>query len=149
MGCRSHMKGSSLIEVLITMLVIAIGIMGLGAMQLRTMANNQWQLQQSTASLLSYQIFERMRTNRGPATTGAYNRVGAGAGSCPTAASGNIQARNDVAAWLESLQAQLGEEACGSITCNNEGTCQVDITWDDEASAGDQMPTSISATGAI
>lgn len=143
-------RGSSLIEVLITILVITIGVMGLGAMQLRTMASNQWQIQHSTAKLLSYQIFERMRANRTAAVSGAYNRaLPTGSGSCASASSGNILASNDLTAWLDSVQTQLGDEGCAGVICDLDGVCQVRITWVDDVANTLDMPTQIDSSGAI
>jgi len=147
---RSLQSGSLLIEILITILVVTIGVMGVGAMQLRTLGDNHWQLQKSTATLLSYQIFESMRANRSAAVAGAYERSLPGAGAiCPAANSGNILAQNDISYWLNSMKAYLGDEACGAIDCQSSGYCKVTIVWSDDLADTVGVGTSVTSTGAI
>lgn len=142
-------KGSSLLEILVTILIITIAIMGLGAMQLRTVANNQWQLQQSTAKILSYQIFERMRANRSAAISGAYDRTMPDPENCPAAISGNLLARNDLINWLANIEARLGGEGCAAVTCSVNGRCEVNIRWYDDLADTLDLPTQVTSSGAI
>lgn len=149
-AAHKHQVGSSFIEILITILIVTIGMMGLGAMQLRAMGNNQWQLQQSTATLLSYQMFERMRANRSAAVGGAYQRTLPASGNdCATVSTGNILAGNDLNAWFAEMQAHLGDGACGSIDCALDGICEIEIVWTDDLADTVGLQTRVKSDGAI
>jgi type IV pilus assembly protein PilV len=60
-GCR---QGFSLIEVLVALLILAIGLLGLAGLQARGVATNYSALQRSQATLYAQDIVERMRANR-------------------------------------------------------------------------------------
>jgi len=60
-----HDKGFSLIEVLIALLVLAIGLLGLAALQAQALRYNHDAYVRTQATNLAYDIIERMRTNRG------------------------------------------------------------------------------------
>ncbi len=60
-----HSRGTSLIEVLVTVVVFAIGLLGIAGIQVQSKRSNFEAIQRSTASLLAHDIVERMRTNAG------------------------------------------------------------------------------------
>lgn len=62
---RQSQKGVSLIEILITMMILSIGLLGLAAMQVQGAQYNHSAYLRSQASFLSYDMFDRMRANRG------------------------------------------------------------------------------------
>ena len=55
--------GAGLIEVLIAVLVLAVGLLGFAAMQTQAMRSNYETLQRTRASLLAEEILDRMRAN--------------------------------------------------------------------------------------
>lgn len=56
-------RGFTLIEVLITMVVIALGLLGLAGLQATNLKNNQSAYFRSQATQLAYDIADRMRVN--------------------------------------------------------------------------------------
>jgi len=65
-------QGFTLIEVLITFLIVAIGLLGLGALQVNTM-NDQFEAnQRAYATWLVDDMASRIRSNSAEALTGAY-----------------------------------------------------------------------------
>lgn len=67
---RTHAKparqtGFSMIEVLITVFVVAIGMLGIAALQFMSKRSNFEAVQRTTATLLANDIIERMRANPG------------------------------------------------------------------------------------
>ena len=58
---RSH--GFSMIEVLVTLLVLSIGLLGLAAMQVRSIKNTHSAYLRSQATYLAYDMLDRMRAN--------------------------------------------------------------------------------------
>ena len=60
-GCR----GLSLIEVLVTLIILAIGLLGLAALQMNSLRQNTAAYERSVASMLAYEIIDRMHANFG------------------------------------------------------------------------------------
>lgn len=63
-------RGFSLLEVLIALLVFSVGLLGIGGLQLLSKQTNFEAIQRTTASMLVYDIIERMRAN--PRALGDY-----------------------------------------------------------------------------
>lgn len=61
--CIGNTKGFSLIELLIAMVILAIGLIGMASLMLTSMQSNQSAAQRSAAIVLSYDLVERMRSN--------------------------------------------------------------------------------------
>ncbi len=61
---RDQQKGFSLLEVLIGIVVVSIGLLTVAALQVVTKKANYEAVQRTTASLLGYDLAERMRANR-------------------------------------------------------------------------------------
>jgi type IV pilus assembly protein PilV len=60
---RLNHRGFTLIEVLVTLLIVAIGLLGLAGMQFKGLRNNIGSESRSQAALLANDIIERMRAN--------------------------------------------------------------------------------------
>lgn len=72
-AARERSSGFSLIEVLIALLLICIGVLGMVAMQGRTVQYTQDSVQRSTAAMLANEILETMRSNRDQVYTASGN----------------------------------------------------------------------------
>lgn len=120
-------QGSSMLEILIAVLVLAIGLLGVAALQARALKNNQSALERSQAVALAYFIFDAMRANIDEAQTGAYNLPR----TCTLLNNGNLVA-NDQRLWLHAIKDTLGNNSrsCGEISCLGP-TCTIRIYWDD------------------
>ena len=66
-------RGATLIEVLVALLVLSIGLLGVAALQVSALQTNQSAHVRSQASVLAYDIADRMRANRDVAMAGGYN----------------------------------------------------------------------------
>lgn len=96
--------GFTLIEVLIAMVVLAVGLLGLAALQATSLRNNQSAYFRSQATQLAYDIADRVRAN----PTGNYNNQAASADNCVTNACTPAQmAGYDLAQWNAQLANQL------------------------------------------
>jgi type IV pilus assembly protein PilV len=56
--------GVGLIEVLVSLLILSVGILGIAGLQTRALQMNQGVLYQSRANVLAYDIMDRMRANQ-------------------------------------------------------------------------------------
>ena len=71
--CGQH--GTSLLEVLIAVVILSIGMLGLAGLQLTGLRVNQGAMQRSQASVLAYDILDRMRGDKEVANGGEYDVV--------------------------------------------------------------------------
>lgn len=126
-GTSHGMRGASLIEVLISVLILGVGILGIAAMQATALRNSQSALERSQAVIQSYAMLDAMRANVDAARAGAYDM---GMTCAPPAVSGLATA--DQARWINSLRntGGMGQTSCGSISCD-AAKCTVTVRWDD------------------
>lgn len=126
-------RGASLIEVLVAVLILAIGLMGIAGLQTRALKNSQSAFERSQAVTLSYLILDAMRANvldsdgRLAAETGAYNL----SRTCAVSEADTL-ITSDQRLWLQSMKDTLGDRdtTCGEIACVGR-QCTVRIYWDD------------------
>lgn len=122
---RRVQQGWSLLEVLITLVVVAVGLLGNATLLSLTLSHNHSAHMRSLATLLSYDIIDCMRANRPAATAGNYNIA---LGSSPSSGS---QANRDLGYWKTQLAALL-PSGDGSVTVDNQGGTTVVIRWNDD-----------------
>lgn len=122
-----HQEGATLIEVLIAIVVLSIGLLGLAGLQVTSVQSNHSAYQRSQATLLAYDLADRMRANRTEALTNAYLV------DFPTSSSSNAvtgtQAAKDKAEWLNNLARNLPNGTGKVEKTGNLITIQV--RWDD------------------
>ena len=66
-------RGFTLIEVLIAIVVLAIGLLGLAGLQASSLKNNTSAYTRSQAQLLAYDMLDRLRANREGVINGSYD----------------------------------------------------------------------------
>ena len=131
---RRSQQGATLLEVLIAVLIMAIGLLGIAALQAVTLKNTSGSAERTQAIMQTYTIFDAMRTNRETARSGGYNR----AWTCEAPAAGDdddARAIGEIGAWISQLQANMGETACGRIQCGTQ-SCTVGVRWSDSRGTG-------------
>ena len=131
-GAMGRQRGAGLIEVMISVLILAIGLLGIAAMQAAALRNSQSALERSQGIINTYAIIDAMRANVMEVRAGAYEL----AETCavPVSATTSV-AQSDIAFWLDNLQRNLGGQACGEIDCE-DNQCVVTVTWDDTRGTG-------------
>lgn len=139
---RAAARGASLVEVLVSVLVLAIGLLGTAAMQATALRNSQSSLERSQGVIHAYTIFDAMRANPAAARTGAYNTA-----MCAVPVGGTL-AGNDVVAWIGVMRQNLGPTACGQINCVG-AMCTVTVRWDDSRGNAGVVNQNFSATTRI
>ncbi|WP_246120928.1 type IV pilus modification protein PilV [Luteimonas granuli] len=132
-GSVRRQAGATLIEVLIAVLIMAIGLLGVAAIQAVALRNSQASVERTQAVIQSYSILDAMRSNVTAARSGAYNLPKA----C-TSPSPGTRAQSDLKFWVDSLKATVGQAACGSVQCDvTSAVCIVTVFWDESrATAG-------------
>ena len=114
---QAGQRGSTLVEVLVTMLIVAFGLLGLGGLQVRLQLSDMESYQRAQVLALLDDMANRIAANRDQAatyTTGAGSPLGAGM-TCPTT-SATVQ-QTDTAQWCSALQGaaeKLGNSKTGA-----------------------------------
>ncbi len=130
----SHEQGSSLIEVLVSLLMVALGVLGVVTMQMNTLTNNREAFYRTQATVLAYDIIDRMRANRDQAISNGY-LVAVGSSptgtSCTTTCSPTQIATTDLIQWKDSIARQLpsGDGSVEAIAGVTE-SYRVVVQWD-------------------
>jgi type IV pilus assembly protein PilV len=105
-----HARGFTLTEILVTLVIISVGLLGVAGLHSMSLRNNFDALIRSHASALADEIADRMRTNRTRALAGDYNIALGVPRTGPTLADADI---ND---WRLRLRAQLPGDADGAVS---------------------------------
>lgn len=106
--------GSTMIEVLVTIVVLSIGLLGLASLQARLQGVQIEAYQRSQALILMNDMVSRLSSNR--ANAASYVGV-LGVGACPTAVSSRSE--SDLRDWCLALKGnaeQLSGSSIGTIT---------------------------------
>lgn len=135
---RRRITGATLLEVLVTVLILAIGFLGMAALQARALKGSVSASQHTQAVYHAQYLLDVLRVDRNAAMSGAYDTSGA---VCNPAVFGSGSLANNVRReWLNSLKAKLGHAGdnttCGSVDCDANGNCSVTIQWDDSRAGG-------------
>ncbi|KAF1720766.1 type IV pilus modification protein PilV [Pseudoxanthomonas wuyuanensis] len=130
-------QGASLLEVLISVLILGVGLLGVAAMQATALRNNQSALERTQATIQTYSILDAMRANRDQAIASAYDM----AKTCALPAvpgSGATLAQRDRYQWFVGMRESMGKDAgtCGTIS-HNGNIFTVTVEWDDSRATDD------------
>ena len=146
---RKSQSGFTLIEVLVSALILAIGLVGVAGLQAMSLKNNQSAYMRSQATALAYDLADRMRSNVAAANAGSYAPASATVrANCTstTGCSAQHQAENDLSEWNTALAGNLpmgtgfvcidstpnDGSSAASPSCDGAGTqFAVKVWWDD------------------
>lgn len=116
--------GFSLLEVLIAVLVLSIGLLGMAGLQLNALKFNQTATVRSQATMLAYDIADRMRMNRESARSGNYVTALA-----DTTITGGARADVDLREWKTQVGQTLPEGRAAVAMAGNVVT--VTVEWNE------------------
>lgn len=128
-------QGMSMIEVLVSVMVLGVGLLGIAAMQSIALRGGQGSLESTQAVMATNSIIEAMRTNRANAASYVYD----GTGSCGTTpAAGGTLAANDLNFWVTSLKTTIGSSSttCAKIVALGGNNYRITVQWDDTRAGG-------------
>lgn len=138
---RPRAAGFTLIEIMVAVLILAIGLLGVAGLEATGLRQNTSAYQRSQATLLAYDISERMRANLPGVTNGDYNgAAGTQQTNCTTTqgCSSAQMAANDIYEWKQAVAARLP---------SGQGVVCIDSTPNDGTSA--TSPQCDGVTGAM
>jgi type IV pilus assembly protein PilV len=128
-------RGVGLIEVLISLVVLSIGMLGIAGLQVWSLRNNQGAMERSMAVVETHSIVDAMRADRANALAGSFNSDDSSA-----VEAGTSFATQSLATWQANLERSLGSSAKGAVDCSISGTsagvCTIRVVWTDGRSVG-------------
>ena len=146
MMAHRNNRGMTLVEVLVALVILSIGILGLSSLQTVSLTSNAVANQTSQATILAYDMADRMRANRPAAQAGAYDiALQNPAPACGAPVAVGTVAQQDIAAWRMALACRL-PQATGSIA-RAGNTVTLTVQWDD--SHGENTPLSFQFVTAL
>jgi len=137
---RHTNTGFSLLEVLIALLILAVGLLGMASLMLHSMKSNQSSYQRTQASLLAYDMAERLRLNPTIATSGGTNYViasTASPGSAVTCPSGTCTAAQSSAVDVYEWSKAINDQQLSGTVARNGNLYTINVSWDVSFTAAD------------
>ena len=111
----AHLRGMTLIEVLVTMVILSVGLLGLAGLQSRLQMSEMESYQRAQALLLLNDMANRIAVNRNAAAsyiTGTSNPLGTSM-TCPSTTSTRQQI--DAKEWCAALQGAAETEGTSKL----------------------------------
>lgn len=126
---RARCGGFTLVEILVAVLVMAIGLLGIAALQTTALQFTRGAYYRSQATSLAYDIADRMRANREAALGGDYDVAFADPAPTCGAPAGETVAELDISAWRSEIACLL-PAGNGRIEVE-DGVATIGIRWNE------------------
>jgi type IV pilus assembly protein PilV len=133
---RRLQRGASMVEILVTLVIIAFGLLGMAGLQIRLQVSEMESYQRSQALLLLNDMASRIATNRTAAASYVTGTTYGSGMACPTSVSNTVN--RDLKEWCEALQgaaetqggANIGAMVGGRGCVQNiDGDYMVTVAW--------------------
>ena len=130
---RARQRGVSLIEVLVTFVILAVGILGLAGLQARALSYGQSALYRSQATALVDDVLDRMRANRTVAVANGYLTAlsATSASIVVSGTGGTAQALTDMKDWKAQVESSLPTGKASILRSADGVALEITIQWDD------------------
>ncbi len=128
-------RGSTLVEVLVTAVIMAIGLLGIAGIQVTSLKTNESSYNRSQSAIFTYNLMDYIRANRASALNGDYNIGMSAFSDLSTPSNGASIAETDRYNWFQALNNNI-PSAEAAINCDTNGICVVKLQWDDTRAEG-------------
>lgn len=130
-------SGFTLIEILVALLVLSIGLLGLAMLQLQSLKYNTDAYFRTQATMLAYDIIDRMRANATAANAGRYvaSEKPSTIESCGEMSTGcadtTALANYDLGVWYGKLEEVLPPDSTPSSISSNGARHTIVVRWNE------------------
>lgn len=156
MPIKNNQYGVALLEVMISVFVLAVGLLGLAQLHITSLKHNESSYLRTQASILASDMFDSMRANMTASKAGNYNF----AISATPPANPNSIAERDLSAWLNNISVFMPAGSKGLVACidsnNSDGfACSsgsiqtVTIRWVEVKDDGSRGQTEFKYSGVL
>lgn len=126
-NAMNQAAGFSLVELLVTLVILSVGVLGVAALQTSSVRASRTAYYRGQAAVLAQQLLGAMRANRAAVVTGAY--VTGFADKVPCNAAATV-AECDLALWKAALAGRL-PAGQGRVSMTGQGMVTICIRWQD------------------
>jgi type IV pilus assembly protein PilV len=133
-------RGDTMIEVLVTIIIIAVGVLGAAALQVTTLKNLSTSHSASVAAIVAEDFSERMRANPTAALAGTYVHSEAPGGDTDCAANlctMDDLAKYDINTWWDQLTTVLPVGSAVVTRDAGTNTFVLTVRWDEDRSGSE------------
>ncbi len=134
---KARQRGATMIELLVSILIFALGMLGLVGLQTRTLSYGQASLYRSQATALTDDILDRMRTDRVNAKGGQWSTASTALAASIT---GTTIALTDLKDWKEQVESLL-PTGRGAIAIAGDAVT-ITLSWDERGETRTFVTTS-------
>ncbi|NDK39268.1 type IV pilus modification protein PilV [Pseudoxanthomonas gei] len=131
MAGRGRQAGFTLIEVMVAVLVMAVGLLGFALLQTMSVRYSQSANQRTHATNLAYDMLDQMRSNRLGAVEYRNATFTGGTDTACTRATGTVTVASNITRWQCQVRAALGVGSSATVTYAG-GIATVTIVWGDQ-----------------
>ena len=138
---KRQSSGFTLLEVMIAMMILAIGLLGMASLMVTSLQNNQGAYARAQATVLAYDIVERMRANRTKAEADsspyalASGSPGDAAKDCQqNGCNPSEMAAWDMAQWWTDLQTSI-PGATATVKQISGRSYEINLSWQETSLA--------------
>lgn len=130
MAARTAQAGVTLIEVLVALLVLAIGVLGASMLQLKALKHTDSALRSTQAGFIGHDLLERVRAN--PGASYALSSLS----RAPSSGNLGNPRDQDLFDFADQLRRMLGDDVQASIEVAG-ARVTVNLDWSDARAVGD------------
>jgi len=128
---HARVRGSTLVEVLVTVLIISLGLLGMARLQTAALVHSHDAWLQGEAVRLSAQMLDQMRANRSAALAGCYDHP---ASACDAGSDAIQRAQTELQRWLHTVDRRL--PAASAQINQQQGTVFIELRWHERGEFG-------------
>ncbi len=156
---QKNQSGFTLVEIMVSIVILGIGLLGLTGLQMSGLKNTQTATQTRLSTLLAYDMVERMQSNPYSVEQESYNNVTGASHTCSRSSpcSADDQAELDMYQWSAELASKLPlgigvvcidstptrDDTPSTPACDGSGDVYtIKLWWDRDASGAISNSTS-------
>lgn len=136
--------GFSLIEVMVSLVVLALGLLGFALLQTMNLRYTQSADYRTRATNLAYELLDQMRINKMAAaefTAASFTAGEVSGGACTRTVGGRLPVVGDggvIQRWQCDVVNALGDQATADVRFNlNSGLASIELSWGERVGGGD------------